>query len=224
MRLLLKWLRPDFLPSSKRKKTPLGLKLQLFLYRRSLKMLMKWYSCYAFSDSIMIAGTPTITVKHDFRDYSFEAELRRFNLHIPGGIIVHRGGVSSSSSSSQDKRNRPRFLGCFSFEDYFLLEAEGKKVYINHHRRGRSFLSTVKGRLKESDITNLLAKYAFSGTFPSPRYDLSNQISFFPSIKTGGLFCDDPLLTKCPMKTNNQTSTKTPAIKNVAGVTIDESF
>lgn len=58
MRLLVKWLRPKVVPSPRRKKIPFGTRLQLFLYRRCIKKLTKWYCRYAFSDSVTLMGMP----------------------------------------------------------------------------------------------------------------------------------------------------------------------
>lgn len=248
MRLLVKWLRPDVIPSPRRKKIPFGIKLQLFLYRRCLKKLAKWYSRYAFSDNIVISGTPTIKLMHDFRDYSFEAELKRIHLFLPDGI--HE--CSGTTSSFPDKRKRRPYYSRFLFEDHFLLEVDGKKVSIDHGQ-GRSFVSTIKGRLKESETTSTIAKYVFSGSYRSNKTgestksssisnsisssiltsqaDREGSISVIPAEnkgaslrKTGGLFGNDPLLGIKPESQEELPSVQSPSIKSLEGVTIDESF
>lgn len=248
MLLLIKWLRPDVIPSPRRKKIPFGTRLQLFLYRSGLRKLAKWYSRYAFSDSIVISGTPSIKLMHDFRDYSFEAELKRIHLFLPDGI--HE--CSGATSSFPDKRKRRPYYSSFHFEDHFLLEVDGKKVSIDHGQ-GRSFVSTIKGRLKESDTTSTIAKYVFSGSFRSnitgestKSSSISNSIlssiltnqapregvlSRDPAKntgvslrKTGGLFSDDPLLGIRSESQDEHPSVPSSSIKSLEGVTIDESF
>ena len=60
MRLLLKWLRPEVVPSPRRKKIPFGTSVPLYLYRRCIVKLTKWYFKYAFSDCMSHVGTPPV--------------------------------------------------------------------------------------------------------------------------------------------------------------------
>lgn len=248
MRLLLKWLRPEVVPSPKRKNIPFGTQVQLYLYRRCIKRLAKWYSQYAFSDSVILVGTPAARVTHEYRDYSFEAEIKRMHIQMPNGMEDCAG----VTSHFPNKRKGRHFFSCFHFEDHFLLEIDGKKVSIDHGQ-GRSFVSTFKGKLKESNNCNLFAKYSFSGSMrgnkvgmSSRAYSLSGPYSggetseenssnrtasntrsagSFTTIKrAGGLFGDDPLLGRETDVPEIQISTPLPIIKSVEGVTIDESF
>lgn len=247
MRLLLKILRPKTVPSPNRKKIPFGTRVQLSLYRSCLKTLRKWYARYAFSDSVLITGSPSIRVYHECRDTAFEAELKRLRLSLPEGMLERSG-----ASSSQQSKHNGLFYRCFHFEDNFLLDIDGQKASIKHGQ-GRSFVSTLKGRLKESDATSLFPKYAFSAmrrdektTLTQKRSDISGSIANpdpqkgaapdkpssptrpdnGPSFrkKTGPLFGDDPLLGKIPEKPEPPVVTPPPSIKNVEGVSIDESF
>lgn len=159
MQLLLKWLRPETVPSPKRKQIPLGMKIRLSLYRNCLNMMRKWYSRYAFSDVIEIQGTPRIKIIHEFRDLAFEAELKR--MHITAPVVMQE--KNGTSSSFTDKRNKRRHFGSFRLKDSFRMEINGQKVSVDHGD-GRSFISTVKGRLKESRPDSLITQYAFSGS------------------------------------------------------------
>jgi len=246
MRLLLKLLRPETVPSPNRKKIPFGTRLQLSLYRSCLKTLRRWYRKYAFSDSIVISGNPAIRICHEYRDTAFEAEIKRLRMSLPEGMLERSG----ASSSQPDKTKRRLYHGCFHFVDHFLMEINDQKISIDHGD-GRSFVSTAKGRLKESDVTNLVAKYAFSGSLREDKNAGRKVESIKESIagkdppkgtmpeepvkgtrpgrvtvprKPGSLFGDDPLLGKTPEKPESPTSNPAPPIKNVEGVSIDESF
>lgn len=233
MRLLLKWLRPERVPSPNRKKIPFGTRLRLSLYRGCLKTLRKWYSRYAFSDTVFISGSPVIRVYHEFRDLAFEAEIKRMRLPMTEMMIERR---DSSSSQPANNRRRPYFKH-FQFEDSLLLEINGQKVSIKHGL-GRSFVSTIKGQLKESGISGLIAKYAFSGSKREQKSEtaqMKSELSFAETTKpslghtvyppkkgSSSLFGDDPLLVNNAQKTASTISS--PTIKSVEGVIIDESF
>lgn len=248
MRLLMKWLRPDTIPSPRRKKIPFGKRMQLHLYHYCLSKLAKSYSKFAFSDSVSLVGEPCIRVTHEYRDYSFEAEAKRLRLQIDDSMIV----CSGVTSHLTHKKKRPRYHSYFHFEDHLFIEIDGKKISIDHGQ-GRSFVSTCKGRLKESDSRNLLTKYAFTGSLrvekvgkpgptssfretneeeditegnsPNRRVPSSDSTeSLFSPKKAGGLFGDDPLFEKKPDILDVPLSSPSPSIKNVEGVTIDESF
>lgn len=248
MWLLLKWLRPETVPSPRRKKIPLGMRLQLQFYRSCLRILRKWYARYAFSDSILLTGNPAIRVYHEFRDIAFEAELKRLRLSLPERMLE----CSGTSSSLRNGRKGLRFYRCYHFEDSFLLDIDGQKVSIKHGQ-SHSFVSTLNGCLKEAEPTSLIPKYAFSGrrrdvkvsgtnkgidisssiagSGPQRRGIPDNPTSFSrsdngPSIRkgTGHLFGDDPLFGKIQEKPNPPVATPPPSIKNVEGVSIDESF
>lgn len=221
MRLLLKWLRPKTVPSPNRKRIPFGKRVRLSLYRSCLRTLRKWYQKYAFSDRITLSGKPSVKLCHEHRDTAFEAEIKRLRLSLSEGMLERNG----ASSSQPEKRKRQPYYRCFHFVDHLLLEVDGQKVSIDHGD-GRSFVSTLNGRLKESDAATLVAKYAFSG---SRREDKPSSPSSRPKSvslprKPGGLFGDDPLFGKTPKKPEVPVSQPTPTIKNVEGVTIDESF
>ena len=124
MRLLLKWLRPEVVPSPKRKNIPFGTQVQLYLYRRCIKRLAKWYSQYAFSDSVILVGTPAARVTHEYRDYSFEAEIKRMHIQMPNGMEDCAG----VTSHFPNKRKGRHFFSCFHFEDHFLLQYFGKNI------------------------------------------------------------------------------------------------
>lgn len=218
MKLLLKCLRPETVPS-RRKNIKLGARVQLFLYRRCLNQLKKWYSKYAFSDIVVLAGNLSVRITHEHRDYAFETELQRLHIPIPNKMLECSGMTSFFS----DKRRRRPFYDDFYFEDRFLLEIDGEKVSIDHGQ-GRSFVSTFKGRLKETDHTSILAKYYFSGSLNKSLSKQSKRTTVYSPRKKGGLFKDDPLLVKEPVASGLSTSTSSPVIKIVEGVTIDESF
>ena len=250
MRLLLKWFRPDIIPSPRRKRIPFGTRLQLQLYRSCLKILRKWYAKYAYSDSISISGSQEsgIRIYHEFRDTAFEAELKRLRLSLPERILECRGVSSSQCIGRKDLL----FYRSFHFEDNFLLEMDGQKVSIKHGR-DRTFVSTLNGCLKETDATSLIPKYAFScirrdvkaactkkkigisdsitdsapqigytSEKPSSSYRPNNGPSF--KKESGHLFEDDPLYGKSQEKPETPATSPPPSIKNIEGVTIDESF
>ena len=174
MRLLLKLLRPTTVPSPNRKNIPFGTRVQLSLYRSCLKTLRHWYAKYAFSDKIVISGKPAIRLFHECRDTAFEAELKRLRMGLPDNMIV-RHGVSSSQT---EKRNNRPYYRCFHFEDTVLLDVDGQKISINHGK-GRSFVSTLTGELKESDTNSIIAKYAFAGS--------RHQEKEYTTKKVGGI-------------------------------------
>lgn len=251
MQLLLKLLRPKTVPSPRRKKIPFGIRVRLSLYRSCLKKRRKWYSRYAFADTIVISGSPQVKLYHEFRDISFEAELKRLRIQVPESML-DRG---SESSSLPAKWGRRPFFGEFKFRDTYRLEVGGQRISIEHGD-GRSFVSTIKGRLKESDVDNLHCQYVFSGSLREDkgsasrkRGDISSSIAGgapsgdtaekkpagrpvpgsgpAPRRKEGSLFGDDPLLGKGtgkPSPPETPVSEPVPTIKSVAGVDIDESF
>ncbi len=248
MRLLIKWLRPETVPSPRRKKIPFGSQVQIYLYRRCIKRLAKWYSQYAFSDSVTLVGTPAARVTHEYRDYSFEAEIKRMRIQIPNGTVDCVG----VTSHFPNKRKGRHYFNCFHFEDHFLLEIDGKKISIDHGQ-DQSFVSTFKGKLKESDNCSLYAKYSFSGSMRGNKVGMSGRASSLSGLYNGreasgaapsdrpasdtrsagtytpikrarGLFGDDPLLSKDTDVLEIPISTPLPTIKSVEGVTIDESF
>lgn len=250
MKLLLKLLRPETVPSPNRKKIPFGTRVQLYLYRSCLKTLRKWYVKYAFSDKIVLSGKPAIRVFHECRDTAFEAELKRLRMGLQDGMIVRHG----VSSSQPDKRKNRPYYRCFHFEDTLLVDIDGQKVSINHGK-GRSFVSTLTGELWESDINSLIAKYAFTGSRHEEKAYSSKKVGGIsssiadsgplkgaapsspttgpkptstppspPRRKPGPLFGDDPLFGKGIEKPESPVTTTPPTIKTVDGVTIDESF
>ena len=248
MRLLLKWLRPEVVPSPRRKKIPFGTQVQLYLYRRCIKRLAKWYPRYAFSDSITLGGSPTARITHEHRDLAFEAEIKRIRMQMPNDMVDCIG----LTSHFPDKRKSQRYYDCFHFEDHLIFEIDGKKISIDHGQ-GRSFVSSLKGKLMESDGDSLFAKYSFSGSlrgnkartsslFSSPSESLggkdntsennTSKLVFearpegpnFHGNKTGGLFGDDPLFGKKSDAPKTLVSTSSNSVKSVEGVTIDESF
>lgn len=244
MRLLLKWLRPEVIPSPRRKDIPFGEKARLFLYKRCILILKKWYSRYAFSDSIFLNGISPIKLVHEHRDYDFENELKRLHIPLPVNMVDHTGPVSSA----QERNKKRPFYKNFYFEDQLHLEADGQIVSISHGK-GRLFNSKIKGKLKESDRTSSILQYVFTGSLNNiksgrPGTSVSNNnikssstsfqeiITFsglptddFPqSKKIGGLFGSDPLLEKKSGASKQSKHTQPSFIKIVEGVEIDESF
>lgn len=250
MRLLLKLLRPEKVPSPNRKNVPFGTRLQLFLYRMCLKRLKRWYYRYAYLDNMIIVGNPSIKVYHEFRDIAFETELKRMRFTFSKEMIE----CSSATSYYNDKRKRHPYYKCFHFEDSFLLDVDDKKISIKHGN-GRSFVSTINGHLKESNDTSVLAKYVFSGSQhfeKDKRTKINTSIShpysgIIPSDdskqrgtvisssgrggqdikqKSAPLFGDDPLFRdiisgNAPVP---EPVKETPITKTLEGVIIDESF
>lgn len=239
MRLLLKWLRPVTVPSSRRKNIPFRTRLQFSLYRECLKVLQKWYQKYAFSDTVVISGHPAIRVSHEHRDIDFESELKRLRLPIQDDMIERQG----ASSSQLTKTKRRRYYNCLRFKDHFVLDIAGQKVAIDH-ADGRTIVSTIKGVLKESDANSIVSKFFFAGslkdgkmtnigrqanvTSSSPHQKTEPRPQRIPGVqKSGGIFGDDPLLGKDtrPIKApDTPIKGPEPIIKSVAGVEIDESF
>lgn len=248
MNLLLKLLRPERVPSPNRKKIPFGTRLQLFLYRSGLKRLKKKYCRCAYSDTMIIVGNPSIKVYHEFRDISFETELKRLNIPFTEGMIECTG----ATSHHPEKHKRQPSYNQFHFEDSFLLDIDNQKISIKHGD-GHSFVSTINGSLKESNDTSIMSKYIFSGsrrTEKGQRSKINASISsayseFNPydnsdqhgvgidnskkggqdlKKKTGPLFGDDPLLHGVKPDINNDPKPATPATKILEGVIIDESF
>ena len=243
MRLLLKWLRPEVIPSPRRKNIPFGEKARLFLYKRCILILKKWYSRYAFSDSIFINGISPVKLIHEHRDCDFEDELKRLHIPLTVTMVDHTTGIVSSV---QEKNNRRPFYKSFYFEDRLYLEIEGQSISINHGK-GCLFNTKIKGKLKESDITSPIAQFVFAGslnnikqsksskgmpnaellsrtfqeTNSSPRFPADASS---PSKKMGGLFGSDPLLEKKTDISNNPKKEQPSCIKIVEGVEIDESF
>ena len=211
MRLLLKWLRPDTVPSPNRKNLPFGTRLRLDLYRSALKLLARKYSRYAFSDFISL---PAINAKltHEFRDLAFEAELKRMRLLQKDQTIL-RDGINSCT---RRRRKNLLYFKQFRFVDLLSLETNGQKVTIRHDE-GCCFSATHGGKLKESEVGSLLSQFQFIG--PAASKQMSRSIATpdaqpkgggQPAPKTGGekketpgkvprkgpLFGDDPLFRK----------------------------
>lgn len=244
MKLLLKLLKPDVVPSPRRKSIPFRTRVQLLLYGLCIKILRKWYSKYAFSDSIMLVGKQSIKLTHEYRDYSFEGELKRLHYQIPDTLKA----VTGITSSLPKKQKIYLFRNYFSFEDRFLLEIDGQKISIEHNR-GCSFNSSFKGQLKESDSNSLISRYVFSGSLKLSGMGLSGErkhgkpntakvpfeseilpeanvqpTTVVPSSRSrDGLFSDDPLFRKGGVP-DERTNIIPSSIKEVEGVTIDESF
>ena len=159
MRLLLKLLRPDTVPSPNRKNIPFGTRVQLALYRKCLTKAMRRYAKLAFSDGIVLEGRPSVRILHEFRDVNFEAEVKRMRL-VPKDVMVECAGTTSHWPDRDRSRGIPRY---FHFKDTFSLVVDGQKTSIEHGD-GRSFVSAVNGRLKETDAAALYAKYIFSAS------------------------------------------------------------
>lgn len=244
MRLLLKWLRPEVIPSPRRKNIPFGEKTRIFLYKRCILILKKWYSRYAFSDSIFLNGISPVKLVHEHRDYDFENELKRLHIPLPVNMIDHTGLISSVP----ERNMRRPYYKSFYFDDRLYLEADGQIISINHGK-GRLFDSKIKGKLKESDRTSSILQYVFTGSLNNiksgragtrvqnnnikPLSTSSQETITFPSLpidaslqskKTGGLFGSDPLLEKKTDISNNPKKEQPSCIKIVEGVEIDESF
>lgn len=239
MRLLIKWLRPETVPSPKRKNIPFGTRLRLSLYRECLKILRNWYQKYAFSDTVVISGRPAIRICHEYRDIDFESELKRLRLPIQDDMIERQG----NSSSQSEKSKRRTYYNCFHFKDHFVLDISDQRIAIDHGD-GRAIVSTVKGMLKESDAANLVSKFFFVGNlkddkmtnsgervmvtaYSSPQKTESRPQRIPSTQKSRGLFGNDPLLGKGvrPIKVPDApVKAPEPKIKSVAGVEIDESF
>ena len=211
MRLLLKWLRPDTVPPPSKKHLPFGTKLRLDVYRSMLKLLAREYPKYAFSDTVSL---PSINAKltHEFRDTSFEAELKRLRLLQKDQMVLR----DESVSTVRRRRNNLLFFKQFRFIDLLILEVDGQKVTIRRDEEC-SFSASRGGKLKESEVGSLLSQYQFTG--PAASKQMSRSIATpeaqpkgggQPAPKTGGekqetprkeprkgpLFGDDPLFRK----------------------------
>ena len=156
MRLLLKWLRPDTVPSPGRKNLPFGTRLRLDLYRSALNLLAKHYKKHAFFDTLSLPGSQ-VKLIHEFRDTAFEAELKRMHMLQKDQMVLKDGCVSSK----QAKKNS-FFFKQFHFEDVLVLDTPEQRVII---RRGSacSFEAARGGKLKESEAGSLVSQYQFTG-------------------------------------------------------------
>ena len=254
MRLLLKLLRPDTVPAPNRKNIPFGTRVRLALYRKCLLRARRRYSKLAFSDSIVIEGSPSVRILHEFRDVNFEAEVKRMRL-VPQEVMGECTGTTSNWPDRNRKRGIPRY---FHFKDSFSLVVDGQKTSVEHGD-GRSFVSAVSGRLKETDAAALYAKYSFSASRRTPKKDASVRESLSapasaaradstssvaaaakPAVadrptaadrparkRTGPLFGGDPLLKESqgPASESPKPAAPEPVkVKKLAGVEIDESF
>lgn len=244
MRFLMKWLKPDVVPSPRRKNIPFGTRVQLLMYRQCLKRLRKWYSKYAFSDSVILTGKQSLKITHEYRDFLFESELKR--LHLQSSDSVKE--ILGTKSYTPEKCQRRRYLSYFCFEDHFLLEIDGRKISIEHNR-SQSFNSSFKGQLKGSDGGSLLSRYIFSCSFYGNNIDLlgtGKQINAHTVCTTDddhfkaptfdkrpaaitsnrrpeSLFGEDPLYGYGKVQFDR--AKQAPfMIKELAGVTIDETF
>lgn len=180
MRLLMKWLRPETVPSQRKKHLPFGTRLRLDVYRKCLTVLRKWYGRYAFSDMVTLPGRPQTKVCHEFRDCSFEAELKRMHMPVPEEILIRNGQAVTRKKTF---RGLPHFRD-FRFEDTMTVVMGGQRISVNRGQ-GDSFSSTLAGVLKETDDNSLLRKYIFTAAAPAEREqqpakargDLSTSIS-----------------------------------------------
>ena len=210
MRLLLKWLRPDTVPPPNKKNLPFGTKLRLDVYRSALKLLAKYYRQYAFLDTISLPSSQ-VKLIHEFRDKTFEGELKRMRL-----LQKYPMTLKEARASDKQVRSNQLFFKQFRFEDIFVLDIPGQRVTI-HRGASCSFEATSGGKLKESEVGSLLSQYQFIG--PAASKQMSRSIATpdaqpkggeKPAPKTGGekketpgkaprngpLFGDDPLFRK----------------------------
>lgn len=232
MRLLIKWLRPINVPSPKRKNIPFRVRIQCELYSICLKILKKYYTKYAFSDYLTIKGGAHIQICNEFRDSQFEAELKRMHIILSDSMI----DVPNRHSSHSGSRGIALFFKCFHFSNSLFIDINGEKITLEHGD-GRSFITTMKGYLKESDASNLLLKYSFSGLYKDSISTKTNSIRCQHSIqqdilpknrrvseKPNSLFGNDPLLEGEIKQSKSLEGNSSSTVKHLEGVSIDESF
>lgn len=231
MLFLLNWLRPKTVPTPKRKSIPFWARIQCIIYSVCLKLLKKFYVKYAFSDLITIKGKPNIKIYHEYRDRQFESELKRLHIILSDNMI----DVPSCFSTHLNRRVT-LFYKCFQFSNTLIVDIDGDKITLNHGA-DRSFITTMKGCLKESDLIDSLLKYSFSGILKeytsakteSFRNHFSNQqesssINRRISASDNSIFGNDPLFGNMPQSAINIYDTTCSTIKHLEGVSIDESF
>ena len=132
MNLLLKLLRPERVPSPNRKKIPFGTRLQLFLYRSGLKRLKKKYCRCAYSDTMIIVGNPSIKVYHEFRDISFETELKRLNIPFTEGMIECTGATSHHPEKHKRQPSYNQFHFCQLWCQDFQYHVHMSSVHLQY--------------------------------------------------------------------------------------------
>lgn len=159
MRWFTALLRPETIPSARKKYLPFGTKLRLGIYRRRLLLLRKYYARYAYSDMVTLQGRPGIKVIHEHRDPAFEADLKRMRI-LPPESLVERDRASISGSG---RNTSPRFYSEFRFEDSLIVTAGGQKTVINREAES-AFYTSIPGRLKTSAAECVVGRYQFIGS------------------------------------------------------------
>ena len=159
MRWFTALLRPETIPSARKKHLPFGMKLRLDIYRRRLLRLRKYYARYAYSDTVTLQGRPGIKIVHEHRDPAFEAELKRMRI-LPPESLVERDRASISGSGLNASR---RFYSEFRFEDSLVVTAGGQKTVINREEES-AFYTSIPGRLKTSAAECVVGRYQFTGS------------------------------------------------------------
>lgn len=162
MRWFTALLRPETIPSVRKKHLPFGEKLRLGIYRRRLLRLRKYYARYAYSDTVTLQGRPGIKVVHEHRDPAFEAELKRMRI-LPPESLVERDRASVSGA---DRNTSRRFYSEFRFEDSLVVTAGGQKTVISREEES-AFYTSFPGRLKTSAMECVVGRYQFTGALPT---------------------------------------------------------
>ena len=183
MRWFTALLRPETIPSARKKHLPFGTKLRLGIYRRRLLRLRKYYARYAYSDTVTLQGRPGFKVVHEHRDPAFEAELKRMRI-LPPESLVERDRASVSGSGLNANR---RFYSEFRFEDSLIVTAGGQKTVINREAES-AFYTSIPGRLKTSAAECVVGRYQFTGSLAAPkeveRTSLAKEGSLSVSLST----------------------------------------
>lgn len=106
------------------------------LYDFILKRLLKSYSHYAISDTVLIESKG-VKLIHEYRDMEFENELSRNKISFLPRV------KAVTLPYSQRKPRRKSFFSYFRFKDTLAVDVDGKKLYLAHDD-----IYSVSGNLK----------------------------------------------------------------------------
>lgn len=117
-------------------------RVRLSLYRFLLKQLLKTYSHYAISDTILIDGG-RIKIVHEYRDPGFENELVRNKIDFKSRMEAVPFPVNERKSKTE------RHFGYFNFKNLLSLYIDGNELFVKHDGN-HSIDGAVKCKVKHA--------------------------------------------------------------------------
>lgn len=109
----------------KKKSAGVLLRIRVYVYRALLKLLMKSYSRYAVSDTVLV-GNGHGKIVHESRDLEFESELARNGIDVRPHLVARSVPVHIPAGG----------YGCmyryFRFKDVLDICLDDEELYIEH--------------------------------------------------------------------------------------------